>query len=460
MTTPRTSPEATVDGTTQAYASSSTGVLGGEECGAGDLGRAVDPGQRGADGPRAAGGGHRVAPVSPGQRRRHQVADQRDLEGVVAQRFGGGEFGVRGGQEGVGGRRAGRAGPAPPRTPATAAAPRRRKRALRRAPRRPRRARPRPPPPHGEGVGGPVAGFPVRGHARRLQRGGTPLDCGDQFAMLQHGVDVRVSPGSRCSSVTGMARSPSGPVTWTSRPTPPARRPYRTDELRRKPRTSRSTAGRARRRRRPDSPCPARACCRAWRDPGSSGSGCAGSGCRRGGHVAQLPEAPASTAWVSTGSAGVRAGRRPGRCCDAAPIRIRRRRRLRSGQRQPAHVDQEVRRRDPELHQVDQVGAAGEEGAPAGARPDATAPATSSARSYANGFIGAASAIAGTMLAYAPQRQRLPLMRSRISSSSSRCGAHIGGDRAGPAAATRRAFRPPSRSGPACSSRTGRRRAR
>jgi hypothetical protein len=88
--------------------------------------------------------------------------------------------------------------------------------------------------------------------------------------------------------------------------------------------------------------------------------------------------------------------------------------------RQSGDVDEDVRALDAELHEVDEVRPAAEV---AGARSGRV-----EERERAGGVPGAlvgerlhpaASEMAGTMFVYAPQRHRLPLMRSRISASSS-----------------------------------------
>jgi len=87
---------------------------------------------------------------------------------------------------------------------------------------------------------------------------------------------------------------------------------------------------------------------------------------------------------------------------------------------QARDVDQTLRRLHAELHQVDQVGAAAEVGG--------ASPVVEQRGHGGRGLVGtlvlelsqrAVSEIAGTMFMYAPQRQMLPLMRSRISSSVS-----------------------------------------
>ena len=80
-------------------------------------------------------------------------------------------------------------------------------------------------------------------------------------------------------------------------------------------------------------------------------------------------------------------------------------------------VDQPLGRLDAELHQVDEVRAAAEVGRAAGAR--ARGGVRVGRALVGEGLHGATSAIAATMFGYAPQRQRLPLMRSRISAASS-----------------------------------------
>ena len=117
-------------------------------------------------------------------------------------------------------------------------------------------------------------------------------------------------------------------------------------------------------------------------------------------------------------------------------------------ERQPRNVDQPCRPFDVLFHQVDQIGAArdefrfwiggdlahrvGDVGGPRILEIDHDCPI--------------ACWIAATMLGYAPQRQMLPLMSSRISSALF--------------ALPRRSGPRPSRSVPACSSRTGTRRGR
>ena len=93
-------------------------------------------------------------------------------------------------------------------------------------------------------------------------------------------------------------------------------------------------------------------------------------------------------------------------------------------QRQAADVDQPVRVDHAVLqHQVELGGAAGQVGGRPGRRsPSRPRRPTSSGRTYSNGShryapLSATSRIAATMFGYAPQRQRLPLMYSRISSS-------------------------------------------
>src|SRR5260221_3492884 len=108
---------------------------------------------------------------------------------------------------------------------------------------------------------------------------------------------------------------------------------------------------------------------------------------------------------------------------------------------QVCDVDQQLRLCNSQLHVVDEVGSTAEEGSvrvpgeqcdSAGRVARAFVPERihrapslfrsptklSLLRSASGDRIGSTSAIAGTMLAYAAQRQRLPLMRSRISSSS------------------------------------------
>src|SRR5579884_4269908 len=87
---------------------------------------------------------------------------------------------------------------------------------------------------------------------------------------------------------------------------------------------------------------------------------------------------------------------------------------------EPAYVDEELGRLDPESHEIDEIRAAAEE---LGLR------LVGDERDRARGIVRAlvaerpharaASRTAATMFTYAPQRQRLPLMRSRISSSVS-----------------------------------------
>src|SRR4029078_1916563 len=90
---------------------------------------------------------------------------------------------------------------------------------------------------------------------------------------------------------------------------------------------------------------------------------------------------------------------------------------------QPADVDEPVRRLHAEAHEVDEGGAAAEEprAGPVGQRGDR-------AVGVGRALVGerphpATSRMAATMFTYAPQRQRLPLIRSRISSSGRSAGA-------------------------------------
>src|SRR5207244_3338348 len=90
-------------------------------------------------------------------------------------------------------------------------------------------------------------------------------------------------------------------------------------------------------------------------------------------------------------------------------------------------VDQVRRRLDVELHQVEQVGAAGDElrtgdAARGRGRIGRRLRAFVAERSHA--FVPATSLIASMMFEYAPQRQMLPLMRSR-SSAAVTCGAAV-----------------------------------
>ena len=134
-------------------------------------------------------------------------------------------------------------------------------------------------------------------------------------------------------------------------------------------------------------------------------------------------------------------------------------------QRQAADVDQVRRLLDVELHQVEQVGAAGDERRAGLGWPPASRPATSSAPLVGEGPH-----------ARSPLRVRDGRHDLRIGRAAADVAAHPLADLraigvAAPGrgrrlawlarrAGSRPACRPPSRSGPACSSRTGRRRAR
>src|SRR5205085_8626330 len=91
-------------------------------------------------------------------------------------------------------------------------------------------------------------------------------------------------------------------------------------------------------------------------------------------------------------------------------------------QRQRVHVDEVRGRLDLQLHQVQQVGAAGDE-----LRGRMARHRSGGFGGRVGAFVGeglhvrtpATSEIASTMLEYAPQRQMLPLMRSRSSSADS-----------------------------------------
>ena len=208
--------------------------------------------------------------------------------------------------------------------------------------------------------------------------------------------------------------------------------------------------------RAPRSRSRARACCTAWRRRGSTGSACAGGGCRRRRHVAQLRRRAGEERLGSTDSARAPAGRTRRRCCAparrcaAAVGQLRRS----SRERQPRDVDEARGPLDVELHQVDQVRAAGEKRAPA-CRARREAPSARRGARVANGFM--------RCLASPSPRTRLDRRddvrgtrrsgrccrssRSRISSSAIGCAAVV---RLARAAATAL-----DRSARACSSRTG-----
>ena len=90
------------------------------------------------------------------------------------------------------------------------------------------------------------------------------------------------------------------------------------------------------------------------------------------------------------------------------------------GRQQPGHVHQQVRRLHPEFHQVDQVGAAGEE-----LRVRAAGQRDGAGRVGGPDVVerlhraAPASCTAATMFGYAPHRHRLPLIRSATSASLS-----------------------------------------
>ncbi len=87
-------------------------------------------------------------------------------------------------------------------------------------------------------------------------------------------------------------------------------------------------------------------------------------------------------------------------------------------EREPVDVDEMLRRFDLELHEIEQIGAAGDE---LGSRPALRCCRCLSRRSRTlvgerfHVLLPATSAMASTMLEYAAQRQMLPLIRSRNS---------------------------------------------
>ena len=80
-------------------------------------------------------------------------------------------------------------------------------------------------------------------------------------------------------------------------------------------------------------------------------------------------------------------------------------------------VDEPLRLGHAELHQVDEVGAAAEVGG--AVRRGLDRGGRVAGPLVRERLHATVSAIAATMFGYAPQRQRLPLMRSRISGASS-----------------------------------------
>ena len=285
------------------------------------------------------------------------------LNALSRQRRGRGQLGLGGAAEGLRRRRAARqhrlGRPGPPRH----RAPPRRGRAARRAPRRRRRRGRRPPRPRANA-------YDARSRTLRYAERAPNASAGSSTAVIrsprrQRGVRSGSSPGSRYSSSSGSARGPSGPRPGRRRRAPPGRPPCRRDASRCSAATPEdgevAVLARPRRAARSRRPLVAR-----LRDVLEvHAAGALQQVAADGGHVAQLSGRPGQQRLGQHRVARrVPAGRRRGRCCARRRRCAARRRRVGSirSERQPGDVDEQAGGGHAELHQVDQVGAAAEEG--------------------------------------------------------------------------------------------------